>query len=499
MHRLGIIDIGSNSVRLVVVDVDSEGYFSIINEFKETVRLGDTDENNVLKPERVQKALYTLQMFKTICEAVKSDKIIGVATAAVRKAPNQQEFIETVMKNTGIKVNVLEGWQEANFAYYGVIHSINETKGLIMDIGGGSTELIHFENQMVKNSISLPFGSIDLTKKFDTAWSISDKNANDLKEFLIEQFDSVPWLKKLKDLPLIGVGGTIRTIGKIDKKFKQYPLSLAHNYKIHSRSVQSIYEMAKGKPAEKRAKIKGLSKDRADIFFGACSAVWHLLEYCKIKHIIVSGSGIREGLVYDFIEKNHGSINSVLDFSIENIMSRFKVDKQHSYHVYKLSTSMYDQLNGLLKIPKSAEKVLKTAAMLHDSGINISYYGHNSHSFYMILNSGINGLTHKEIIMSAFAASLHRHKKLKLNWKEYEQVLSNDDVDAIMKISLLLRLSESFDTCMDNFIEDVTCEFDSEKAVITLIAPKKPNVEINRALYAADVFEKLTNRKLVIQ
>ena len=499
MNRLGIIDIGSNSVRLVIVDVDSEGYFSIINEFKETVRLGDTDKNSVLKSERVQKAMYTLQMFKTICEAVRADRIICVATAAVRKAPNQQEFIDAVRKNIGIDVDVLQGSQEATFAYYGVIHSLSETKGLIMDIGGGSTELVHFEDHVVKNSISLPFGSIDLSKKFDVSSHISDENAQKLKEFLFAQFDGVPWLKRLKDLPLIGVGGTIRTIGKIDKKFRQYPLNLAHNYKIHAKSVHSIYNMVKEKPPEKRSKIKGLSKDRTDIFFGACAAVWHLLEYCSIKNVIVSGSGIREGLIYDFIKKNHKPIESVLDFSIENIMARFKVDKQHAYQVLKLSSSMYSQLGGLLNIPKSAENVLKTAAMLHDSGINISYYGHNSHSFYMILNSGINGLTHREIIMSAFAASLHRHKKLKLDWKEYSQILSKDDVDSIIKISILLRLSESFDTCMDNFIEDVTCEFDDEKAVINLIAPKKPNVEINRALYGADMFEKLTNRKLVIQ
>jgi len=188
----------------------------------------------------------------------------------------------------------------------------------------------------------------------------------------------------------------------------------------------------------------------------------------------------------------------VLSFSIDNIIDRFKMNKSHAYQVYKLSSSMHSQLESILKIPDNAIKVLKTSALLHDSGISISYYGHHNHSFYMILNSGIHGLSHREIVMSAFAASMHRHKKIKPLLNGYSGIISSEDMESVTKISLLLRLAESFDTCMDNFIDDIKCSFDSNKVIISLVARKKPNVEINRALYAADTFERITGRKLVI-
>ncbi|AHM56714.1 guanosine-5'-triphosphate,3'-diphosphate pyrophosphatase GppA [Peptoclostridium acidaminophilum DSM 3953] len=500
MKRLGIIDIGSNSVRLVLVDINAQGHFKIFNEFKETVRLGETDSKGMLTAEKMQTALETLGMFKTICEAVRADEIVTAATAAVRRAPNKNEFLTLVYERLGLRIRVLSGEEEAYYAYCGVINSIDEKSGLIMDLGGGSTELVHFEDGVVKNSISLPFGAIDVTRMFDTSNSVSAATAQALRRFLFDELGKVNWLKDLKkNIPLIGVGGTIRNIGKIDKKSKDYPLDMAHYYIMDPSSVCSVYEQTKDRTLEQRIKIKGLSKDRADIFFGACAVVWHILEYCRIDRLVVSGSGLREGLVYDYIGSSYSPVGNMLDFSLNNIISQFNINRVHAYQVYKLASSMYVQLEELFGSSRECEKILKTAALLHDSGISINFYSHDSHAFYMILNSGINGLTHREILMSAYAASLHRNTKLKLKWKQYSQILSEDDIRTIMKISILLRLSESLDTCMDNFVEDIKCRVDGESVEMNPIAKKKPNVEISRAINTRHDFEQVFGKKLLIQ
>lgn len=500
MKRLGVIDIGSNSVRLVLVDITAQGHFKIFNEFKETVRLGETDSNGMLTSEKMQVALETLEMFKTICEAVRADEIITAATAAVRRAPNKNDFLSLVYERLGLRIRVLSGEEEAYYAYCGVINSIDEKSGLIMDLGGGSTELVHFENGKVKNSISLPFGAIDVTRMFDTSRSVAPEQAQALRNFLFDELGKVVWLKELKNnVPLIGVGGTIRNIGKIDKKAKDYPLDMAHYYTLDPSSVHSVYELTRERTLEQRIKIKGLSRDRADIFFGACAVVWHILEYCGAGRLVVSGSGLREGLVYDYIGSSYSPVGNILDFSLNNIISQFSINRVHAFQVYKLASSMYVQLEALFGKSREFEKVLKTAALLHDSGISINFYSHDSHAFYMILNSGISGLTHREILMSAYAASLHRNTKLKLKWKQYSQILSEDDVKTIMKISMLLRLAESLDTCMDNFIDDIKCSIDGDTVVMTPMAKKKPNVEISRALCSKNDFEHVFGKKLIIQ
>jgi Exopolyphosphatase len=148
---------------------------------------------------------------------------------------------------------------------------------------------------------------------------------------------------------------------------------MAHYYTLDPSSVHSVYELTRERTLEQRIKIKGLSRDRADIFFGACAVVWHILEYCGAGRLVVSGSGLREGLVYDYIGSSYSPVGNILDFSLNNIISQFSINRVHAFQVYKLASSMYVQLEELFGKSREFEKVLKTAALLHDSGISINF------------------------------------------------------------------------------------------------------------------------------
>ena len=499
MKKIGIIDIGSNSVRLVLVQIGYNGSFKIFNNVKESVRLGmGMGEKLELRPDRIELALKTLKIFKTMCHATHIDEIIAVATAAVRKASNKSYFIDRVKKEIGIDVKVLAGEEEAFFAYWGVINSIDIDKALIMDIGGGSTELILVEDREIKHSISLPFGSINLTQAFNLDNVIKASSIQALETFLNDNYDKIPWLSKAKDYPLIGVGGTIRNMGNIVRKSNNYPLEITHNFNIEKDDISNVYRLALENDLWGRRKIKGLAKDRADIFVGAAGAVWKVFEYCKLSNIIVSGSGIREGIIYDYIHNNIEPVNDVLDFSIKNIMSKYHLDLEHANHIYKLTQSLYDQILGQENLPVNAEKLIKTAGLLHDSGINIRFYNHTQHSFYMILNAGINGLTHKELLMSAFIAASHTRKKQKINHLKYKDIITKEDVEIIKKLGLLLRIAESLDICFNRQVKDVKCCIKDEEIVIEAIANIKPVAEINHALSASEQFKKVFKKNLAI-
>ena len=309
MKIIGIIDIGSNSITLVLVEIYGNSNYRIIAKMKELVRLGmDITPEGGLNPLRMEKAIKALSNFKSLYTTFNKCDIYAIATEAVRKASNQAEFLKVVKVTLDIDIHVLTGLEEAYYDYLGVMSGIGIAMEnvLIMDIGGSSTEMILVNNRNLTNSISLPFGAITLTNKFVLNEEMSAETEKELNHYLELQFQRVPWLPAAENLPLIGVGGTFRNIAGISKKINNFYIDTSHNYLMDANEVLSIYESTKNKNLNQRKRIKGLSKDRADIFLGAYSIISTIINFCGISEVIVSNYGIRQGLIHEIIHsQNH--------------------------------------------------------------------------------------------------------------------------------------------------------------------------------------------------
>ncbi|WP_026884562.1 exopolyphosphatase [Clostridium akagii] len=496
--KVGIIDIGSNSVRLLLAEIGNEKSFRVINELKEYVRLGDgLDDDDLLSDEKMDLAMKTLSTYKNICDSFQVSHIIAVATEAVRRAKNKTDFLDRT-KNIGLDIKILSGNEEAYYDYFSTINSINVDNALIMDIGGASTELILVKNRDLIKSVSLPFGAITLTQHFHINDSLEDEKEKDLINFLKKKLNSLEWLDEANGLPLIGIGGSIRTIAKIHKKSVDYPLNLIHNYGMTSDDIISIYNSVRTKNNTQRKKIKGLSSDRADIFVGAAALVKTLMELCAMKKIQISRNGIREGLLYSYLYKNQKPTDDILCSSINNILINQNSDKKHSEHIYYLFNSLCTKLENLLDNKYNINNIIKASAMLHDIGSNITYYFHHKHSLYMILNSQIYGLTHRELVMSACIAANHRDDNIAVNYQEYKMILDKDDLELIKKLGILLRLSESLDKSMTYKVSDISCDIHAESVIITTISKDSAYIEIKDALSAAESFKTIFNKKLYV-
>lgn len=499
MKRIGLIDIGSNSMRLVLVRINSSNSYKIIDELKETIRLGeDMDENSNLHPNRIDNAVKYLKIFKNICDSINVDNIIAVATEAVRKAPNKEVFLEKVKKETGIEIRVLSGEEEAYYDYLGVIHSMDVKNTLIMDIGGSSAEFILVIDKKIKHSISLPFGAINITKKFNTSDAISPATEKELADFFYSMFKEVHWLNNLKIDTLVGVGGSIRNIGKIHKKLKSYPLNIIHNYKVDASDVIDIFNMVKTQSIEDKKKIKGLSKERSDIFTGACAAVCALINFCDVKSLSISGNGLREGLLYEYLTENNCNLEDVLDFSITNLIKNLDVNENHSNQIYNISNKLFQELKDIMNIEMDMSKILKTASMLHDCGVSINYYGHHLHSFYIIINSRLYGLSHRELLMSAYIASFHRKEDNKINILEYKDLVSKEDVEIIKKIGALLNISEYMCKNLSTYIEDVICYVQKDTVLIKTVSKFNFKIESSDCSKVCSNFKKVFKKDLLI-
>ncbi len=499
MKKIVIIDIGSNSIRLVLVRIGRKGNFKIIHDLKESVGLEkDLETDLIIKTDRIRKALKTLHMFRNHCEAVKPDEILVVATEAVRRAANQVEFISRIKEETGFEVRVLSGEEEAYYGYIGVTNSMDIDDALLMDLGGGSTELTWVEDGRVRESISLPLGAINVTQQFQLNDTIKDEQLRKLENRLVSAYKQVPWLADLATTRMIGIGGTFRNLCKIDRRRKAYPLERTHNYLMSAQDIYAIHKEVSSSSLKQRRTIKGLSGDRVDTIVGATCVIAQLAKFCDIEEVIISGHGLREGLIYDYIARNWNLSGDILEKSLLKNLNNYNLNVDHARKVYQITKSLFEQLRGLANIEGDYEKVLKTACMMHDVGMALNFYQQNEHVFYVMVNSELHGLSHRELVMSAYAASNQFNSKRHYAGPRFKIFLDEKDEVALKGIGLLIRIARSLDRSMSGLIQDISCEIEKDKVIIKTISTGNSELEIMDALRYCDDFYKYFHTPLFI-
>jgi len=251
---------------------------------------------------------------------------------------------------------------------------------------------------------------------------------------------------------------------------------------------------------DRRMKIKGLSNERADIFLAALSAICTTISYINSNDVYISCSGMREGIMFEQIDPQLAikPLSNVLEFSLNNNLGLFEENAHHAQHVTKLALSMFEQLRQLHKLPNSYTRIVKTAGMLHDIGTRVKYYDHHKHSFYLILNANIYGLSHREHLMSAFVAAAHRKDELRKDYIKYSDILRSEDLDIINKLGVIIRIAESFDRAMAGAVQTVSCDILGDSVIMKTQTTTDVTLEIKDALTSGDLFKKAYGKNLVI-
>ena len=503
METVAVIDLGSNTARLVLARILPNGHFIIFDELKETVRLGqDMDRDGFLKPSRVAQAVKTLKMFRKLCDSYNVDKVYAFATNAVRRAKNQKSFIEEINAVCGFKIRVLSEEEEAMHIYYGVVNSMDIPKAVILDMSGSSLQLIQYSRRNILNRENLPLGTISLTDLFATDGDVVEERMQKMYDYVCEQLDKIEWLKNLEpEVQFIGVGGVFRNLARICRRLKRYPVDMIHNLNVTKEDFSTVCDMVSHVEAEKLSKIKGLSSDRADIFPAALSAISAIFSKTSFDKLIISGSGIREGFLFNHavpttLEK---PISDILGYSAYTIMSYCGLNVKHAEQVCNLSIQLYKQLRVLHKLPRQYVKVLRVAALLHDSGSLIKYYNKYKHTFYFILNSNLYGVTHRELVLAAFVAQGLRKNDFNMaEWAKYKDILLEEDIVAVMRLSVILRIAESLDRSMQGHVKGVNCDVLGDSVIMKTEVEGDCTLEIRDAMDAAGEFARSYKKNLDI-
>ncbi len=502
MVKIAIIDLGSNSARLVIANIMPGGYFMVIDELKEPVRLAqDMEIDGFLRPLRIQQTIKTLKTFRTLYESHGVSKVFAYATAAVRRAKNQKSFIDEVQSSCGIKLQVLSQEEEATFVYQGVINSMEVPKGLIVDIGGGSVKMIYYNRRVMIAQDTLPFGAVTLSEKF-ARHGTPEECQSAITAYVTEHLERLEWLKNLDpETQLIGVGGSLRNLGKISRKLKKYPLDMAHNYHIPFTEFETIYDTIKPLAPEKLMRIKGLSSARADIFPAALSVVEAIKNYTDFNEIIIGGAGLREGAMFRYACPTVAEkpISDILGHSIYTLLHHFDMNIQHAEHVFDLSMQLFRQLKVIHKLPRPYVKVLRVASMMHDIGTSLKFYDHHKHSMYIILNSNLYGIPQKDLIMASMVAALHYRDGLEqLDCQKYLDLLNEEEISAVRKLGVIVRIAECFDRSCGGAIVGLSCDVLGDSVILKTKTQGDCTLEIKDALGALNEFKRAFKKNLEI-
>jgi exopolyphosphatase/guanosine-5'-triphosphate,3'-diphosphate pyrophosphatase len=502
MERIGLIDLGSNTARLAIYDVYDGGCFVIKNEMREQVRLGETERDGTLKPTRVLQAINTVKAFKRMCAANQTDKIKAIATAAVRNAKNQKSFLNEMYAATGIKFTVLSEEEEAMLDYHGVVNSMEIPKGLIFEIGGGSFKLVYYNRRNVLQKTVLDFGSVTLANLFVEPDKKPEEACASIEEYVRSKLEELTWLKEIDpDTQFIGVGGSVRSLARIAKRIKKYPLDMIHNFSVSKQDFDYIYNMVKPFDLVKASKIKGLSPTRADVFPCALAAMKALFDYLGLENIVVSGCGIREGFMYNYAVPTtlDKPIADVLGHDIKTFMKAVEIDEQHAEQTFNLCVQIFKQLRVLHKFPRSYVRVLRIAGMLYDSGKKFKFYNFPKHTSYMILHSNLFGASHRDIVLAAYICDMYSKEEASLSeWMAYKPILLDEDYEAAKKLAVILRLAVALDKSCAKAVTEINCDVLGDSVIMKLETQGDASLEIKEANQVAIDFRKVFKKNLEI-
>ncbi len=438
LERIAVIDLGSNSFHMVICEVNDTylNPIKIANEqdYKAYVRLGaNLKKGDLIKEEKIGEIISVLTRFKQAAEQHGVHKIFCIATEALRRAGNGKEITKLIKKQVGLDVELISGNEEAFLGFYGIVNSFALDHYLTVDIGGSSTELVYVKNRKLEKSISLPVGSLNICDLFDSTNRIKDELAQQMMEYFTKALDEVKWLQEIDIDAIIGVGGTMRTIGKYERAKMRYPLSIQHNYQLNLERVQNIFDELRVLTEKERLNLPELQKTRATIFPSALTLVLSIMHYVNNQTLILSKFGLREGFVLNYLF--HGQIiENVFEHEVEQILVEQNLSEKlyHHYCSNALSKCKQAIINGepfeinvyLIKI--------STVFLLKKQESDAK----QAKKFLKYLSSrGIFGLTHQQMLMALMIAGFTFDDK-------YKAILSVDDFALVSHLEKLNLFGE---------------------------------------------------------
>jgi exopolyphosphatase / guanosine-5'-triphosphate,3'-diphosphate pyrophosphatase len=453
--RIAAIDIGTNSIHMIVVRVRPDLSFEVIDREKEMVRLGagGLDGRSLTDAARTS-ALQTLAKFRRLADSHKVDETVAAATSAIREADNGGDFIAEVAKRTGIKIRVISGTEEARLIHMAAVYGVHMggSPAVVIDIGGGSVEVSLGTASHLTHARSFKLGVIRLTERFVRSDPLSSRDERRLVKHINKEIGAhLDSIAARRFERVIGTSGTILSLGALALSEEGLvDTDALRNRRVSAKAIHRLRKRLTGVDLDARLHIDGFDPRRADIIVAGSVLLDSVLKRLGAEDITLCDLALREGLVLDYIHRNTATIRKIERYpdvrrrSVVELGERCGYSATHARHVAQLAMAIFDQTRAFHEMGDREREWLEYGALLHDAGVHISYERHHRHSYYLIKNGELRGFDPEEIEIIALLARYHRQATPKKNHEGYGP-LKGRMRKIVRTLAAMLRLAEGLD------------------------------------------------------
>ncbi|MDZ4864669.1 MAG: Ppx/GppA phosphatase family protein [Gemmatimonadota bacterium] len=503
-ERLAAIDVGSNSIRLLVAEYGMASGLTVIDEVKEQPRLATgVAQTGRLDGAAIERAVAALKRMHGVCERRSVNRISAVATAAVREATNGPDFVRRIKDEVGLDLRIIDAATEAALSYRSVSHHFPLEGGrtVVADIGGGSLELISAVDGVIEESLSLPFGAVRLTELHLGDGDDIRRNVRKLREYLRRQFRRKLPLRDWTATALIGSGGSFTNLGRMVAARRGLGADdPVHGTAVTVAEVEHLIEWLAGMSPERRAAVPGLNPQRSDIILAGLAVTAELLERIEAREVKVSAFGLREGLLLEMTGTEAAPAAVEPLRLIREFAERCHSDRRHIEHVRLLALNLFDLLSDRLEATAEERGLLEAAALLHDVGQLVSYRRHHRHSYQLIIHGDRLPFSHRERQLVALVARYHHRRGPRRKHREFA-ALEIADQQIVRRLSGILRIAEGLDRGHTAIVEKIIVEVCPTVLTLTAVprfAGADLSLECWGAQEQADVLAMVMEREVLV-
>ena len=501
-QRLAAIDIGTNSIRMVVAEVEPDGLYRILDEERDMARLGSgLYRTGRLGAAAVDRALAALGRMKAIVDGFRVSDLRCIATAAVRDATNGLAFRREAQRRHKMRIETISAEEEAQLAFQSALRhfDIASRPVAVADIGGGSLDVILAAGAAIEQAVSLPLGAMRLTEEYGRSDPLRPRHWRRLKKGIRRALESQLGEPTFRPEVLIGSGGTFTNLAEMIMADREGETAPAHGYAIARGDLDALVYRLREMPLALRREMPGLNPKRADIIVAGAVAVSRLARWLDVREILVNERGIRDGLLLSMIGERlprPAASRDRMD-SVRAFARRCRSNERHDRHIAELAVKLFDRLRPRLGLPAEARDVLVAGALLHDVGYLISHSGHHKHAYHLILHGDIRGFSGREVELIANVARYHRRALPKKSHPNFAR-LDPQDRGLVRVLAGILRVADSLDRTHTQRVTDVRCAWRGGRLRLVLSARSDPRIEIGDALRKAKLLEQALGARVAV-
>jgi exopolyphosphatase / guanosine-5'-triphosphate,3'-diphosphate pyrophosphatase len=497
--RLAAIDVGTNTIRLTVAEVQDDDTYRILDEEREMVRLGENlDRTGRLSDGAVERALAAIGKMKAIADGFKIRQLRAIATSAVREAANGRAFIREVSRQHKVRIDVISGEEEAQLAFLTASRHFDfqGRSTAVVDIGGGSVEVILSAGTAIDHVYSLPLGAVRVTDRLMRSDPLRPKHWKEMKDQIDRSLRTILRQPHHRAEIMIGSGGTFTSLAHMSKFQREGRHGSVQGYVLTPSDIIQLLRQLRETPLEARREIPGLSPDRADIIVAGAAVISRLVRGLGTQQIMVNERGIRDGLLLRMIAELPGRARSSqlpqpgnrIEWA-RNFARKAHSNERHCEQVANLAVQIFDGVRHRFGLPESGRDLLQAAAIMHDIGYLISHSRHHKHAYHLIMHGELPGFTPHEVELMANVVRYHRRAFPK---RRHENLayLTGEDRKLIAKLSGILRIADGLDRTHSQSVTGVRVRALRGRLRISLEAKAFPEIECADANRKADLFRQ---------